>query len=191
MHHPTPDEFQSLALEHDFVPVYRRLLSDTLTPVTAFRLLSRDSANGACLFESVIGGEKVGRYSFLAADPSMRFCARRNEVTVTDLTQQHAEETFTDPDPLNAFRKYFQKSVAELDALPPFVGGAIGYAGYDVVRYVEHLPNAPEDDRGIPDLDFSFYHTVCVFDHVEKTISVVSLADCRGGQRCRRRDGRV
>ncbi|MCO8124968.1 anthranilate synthase component I [Stieleria sp. TO1_6] len=185
MHHPTPDEFTSLAIEHDFVPVYRRLLSDALTPVTAFRLLDRSAdgtapaPGGACLFESVIGGEKVGRYSFLAAQPTLRFAATRNEVTVTDLTGQTPPQTFTDPDPLNAFRTHFQKSVAQLDELPPFVGGAIGYAGYDVVRYVEHLPNAPEDDRGLPDLDFAFYHTLCVFDHVDKTIAVVSLADCR------------
>ncbi|QEF96187.1 Anthranilate synthase component 1 [Stieleria maiorica] len=185
MHHPTPDEFAALATEHDFVPVYRRLLSDALTPVTAFRRLDRSAegsggaAGGACLFESVIGGEKVGRYSFLAAAPSLRFSATRNEVTVTDLTGGGEPETFTDPDPLNAFRAYFRNSVAEIDELPPFVGGAIGYAGYDVVRYVEHLPDAPTDDRGLPDLDFAFYHTLCVFDHVDKTVTVVSLADCR------------
>ncbi|KAA5543767.1 anthranilate synthase component I [Roseiconus nitratireducens] len=197
MHHPTSDEFESLAVDHDFVPVYRRLLSDALTPVTAFRLLDRQapvdpsdggpqdgtaggrSAGGACLFESVIGGEKVGRYSFLAAGPSLRFCATGNDVTVTDLNGRKPTERFQDPDPLNAFRKYFQYSVAQLDELPPFIGGAIGYAAYDVVRYVENLPDAPEDDRQLPDLDFAFYHTLCVFDHVDKTISVVSLADCR------------
>ena len=82
-------------------------------------------------------------------------------------------------DPLDSFRSHFHFRVAHLDGLPPFVGGAIGYASYDVVRYVENLPNAPEDDRGLPDLDFAFFHTLCVFDHVEKTITVVSLADCR------------
>jgi anthranilate synthase component 1 len=185
MHHPTPDEFASLAIEHDFVPIYRRLLSDALTPVTAFRLLDRDedsagpSVGGACLFESVIGGEKVGRYSFLAAGPILRFSATRNQVTITDLVGDRPVEMFEDPDPLNAFRTYFKKSVAEVSELPPFIGGAIGYASYDVVRYVEHLPNAPEDDRQLPDLDFAFYHTLCVFDHVDKTITVVSLADCR------------
>ena len=184
MHHPSLNEFSELAVNHDFVPVYRRLLSDALTPVSAFRLLDRatgsdDKSVGACLFESVIGGEKVGRYSFLAASPTLRFSAFRNEVTVTDLTGQTPPETFSDPDPLNLFRQHFQKRVATLDELPPFVGGAIGYAGYDVVRYVENLPNAPEDDRGLPDLDFSFYHTLCVFDHVAKTIDVVRLADCR------------
>ncbi|NNE01117.1 MAG: anthranilate synthase component I [Pirellulaceae bacterium] len=215
MHSPIASDFESLAVAHDFVPVYRRLLSDTLTPVTAFRLLDSiadtnladtnlsvqrsDSAagqsgntasaidsvgehnrqlRGACLFESVIGGEKVGRYSFLAADPIGRFCATREQVTVIDYLDA-TETRSTAKDPLDAFREHFRYDVAKLDGLPPFVGGAIGYAGYDVVRYVENLPNAPEDDRKLPDLDFAFYHTICVFDHVDKTISVISLADCR------------
>jgi len=75
MHTPKDSEFASLALQYDFVPVYRRLLSDTLTPVTAFRRL--DDGGPACLFESVIGGEKVGRYSFLAARP-VRWRQRSN-----------------------------------------------------------------------------------------------------------------
>lgn len=192
MHHPTPNAFAALATEYDFVPVYRRLLSDALTPVTAFRRLDgaarqssrsntspAETTGGACLFESVIGGEKVGRYSFLAVEPILRFAATRRQVQVLDLERGQVIDEFEDPDPLNAFRKYLDKTVAQLDELPPFVGGAIGYAGYDVVRYVEDLPHSPEDDRGIPDLDFAFYHTVCVFDHVDKTITVVTLADCR------------
>ncbi|QDT13135.1 anthranilate synthase component I [Planctomycetes bacterium K23_9] len=182
MHRPDTKSFESLAIENDFVPVYRRLLSDTLTPVSAFRLLTADQpatqANGACLFESVIGGEKVGRYSFLAANPIRRFSATREKIVITDFVNG-GEEQLTAKDPLDTFRTHFNYQVAQFDELPPFVGGAIGYAGYDVVRYVEHLPNAPEDDRNLPDLDFAFYHTLCVFDHVDKTISVVSLADCR------------
>ncbi|MGB7346396.1 MAG: anthranilate synthase component I [Pirellulaceae bacterium] len=190
MHCPDTAQFESLAIENDFVPVYRRLLSDTLTPVSAFRLLTSDQAigtssvgrspsNGACLFESVIGGEKVGRYSFLAANPIRRFSATREHITITDYENGGSQETMTAKDPLDAFRAHFDYDVAQFDELPPFVGGAIGYAGYDVVRYVENLPNAPTDDRNLPDLDFAFYHTLCVFDHVDKTISVVSLADCR------------
>ncbi len=176
MHTPPADKFASLAVANDFVPVYRRLLSDTLTPVTAFRLL--DDGGPCCLFESVIGGEKVGRYSFVAANPVRRFSAKREQIEVTELSDgTTARSTATDP--LDAFRSHFHFRVARLDGLPPFVGGAIGYAGYDVVRYVENLPNAPEDDRDLPDLDFGFYHTLCVFDHVDKTITVVSLADCR------------
>jgi anthranilate synthase component I len=168
MHTPDADDFARLAVEHDFVPVYRRLLSDTLTPVTAFQLL--DDGGPACLFESVIGGEKVGRYSFLAA--------KREQIAVTE-TDTGAVTRTQATDPLDAFRSHFHYRVAHLDGLPPFVGGAIGYAGYDVVRYVENLPHAPQDDRDLPDLDFAFYHTLCVFDHVSKTITIVSLADCR------------
>lgn len=176
MYLPDADTFADLAVTHDFVPVYRRLLSDTLTPVTAFRRLADDGQ--ACLFESVIGGEKVGRYSFLAAAPDGRFCARRNRIT-RELPGDGQRVECEAEDPLDEFRKHFHFSVAEIEGLPPFVGGAIGYAGYDVVRYVEALPDPPPDDRQLPDLDFAFYHRLCVFDHVAKTILVVCLADCR------------
>lgn len=182
MHLPQPERFAELAVGHDFVPVYRRLLSDTLTPVLAFRLL--DDGGPACLFESVIGGEKVGRYSFLASNPISRFAARGRSVEWTNELRQQSPQTklFEASDPLDEFRKHFDWSVAELDSLPPFIGGAIGYAGYDVVRYVEELPEQSVDDRQLPDLDFSFYHTLCIFDHVDKTITVVTLADCRDVQ---------
>ncbi len=177
MHHPSADEFARLAREFDFVPVYRRLLSDALTPVTAFTLL--DDGGPAFLIESVIGGEKVGRYSFLGSKPLARFAAKGKTVTQTDLVSGETVETQCD-DPLDEFRNHFDDRTATLDSLPPFIGGAIGYAGYDVVRYVEDLPDSTLDDRNLPDLDFAFYHTLCVFDHVDKTITVVSLADCRG-----------
>ena len=173
---PDSQRFTTLATEHDFVPVYSQLLSDALTPVTAFRLL--DDGGPACLFESVVGGEKVGRYSFLAASPIRRFSATRENIEITDLLTGETQQS-VDSDPLDAFRSNFHYRVAELDGLPPFVGGAIGYAGYDVVRYVEDLPNAPNDDRNLPDLDFSFYHTLVVFDHVAKTVTLIHLADCR------------
>jgi anthranilate synthase component 1 len=70
--------------------------------------------------------------------------------------------------------------VAHLAELPPFIGGAVGYAGYDAVRYVERLPNAPEDDRGLPDLAFGLFDHMVVFDNVRKTVHVLVLADLRG-----------
>jgi len=183
MHSPLPPAFDSLARQHDFVPVARRLLSDTLTPVTAFMHLDdpdrrSETRPSAFLIESVIGGEKVGRYSFLGSAPLLRFAARGNQVTITDCLTGESTTT-THADPLDAFRQHFRDRTATLDDLPPFIGGAIGYAAYDVVRYVERLPDGPPDDRDLPELDFSFYHTLCVFDHVDKTVTVVSLADCR------------
>jgi anthranilate synthase component 1 len=174
---PDYSTFEALAQSYDWVPVYRRLLSDQLTPVSAFRLLD-DGQGSAGLFESVIGGEKIGRYSFIAVGPRARVVARGNHV------QWHQDNSVTNivhDDPLAFLSdKLSGYKVAEFPELPPFVGGAIGYAAYDVVRYVERLPNAPKDDRGLPDLDFGFYESLVVFDHVNKTVLVLNLA--RTGQ---------
>ena len=176
------ETFAKLAKGVDAVPVWRRLVSDSLTPVSAFKSLdaSADDPNApgiACLFESVIGGEKVGRYSFLATDPYRLLEARRNEVTLTELGENPKSESFSTENPLETLRNEVGKvKVAKPDGLPPFVGGAIGYAGYDTVRYVENLPNAPEDDRELPDLAFAFFDHMLVFDNVDKTISVIALA---------------
>ncbi len=169
---PNFQKYLALSQDYDLVPVYRRLLSDHLTPVSAFRLLD-DGFSPACLFESVIGGEKIGRYSFIAIGPRSRVVAFGNEVQWF-----HNGETITQTvdDPLAFLRsKLGSLSVASLPDLPPFVGGAIGYAAYDVVRYVESLPNAPKDDRHLPDLDFGFYDLLVVFDNVNKTVMVLNL----------------
>ncbi len=173
MHGPDFDDFLRLASQYEFIPIFRRLLSDTHTPVSAFRCLDRGGPG--CLFESVVGGEKVGRYSFLATEPVKRFSAVGTLVTVSNEAGHH--QSFQCSDPLDELRKHLTATVAPNATLPPFIGGAIGYAGYDVVRYVENLPNAPFDDRGLPDLDFSFYQTMLIFDNVKKTIVLVTLAD--------------
>jgi anthranilate synthase component 1 len=171
-HLPDRSRFTGLAATSRLVPVYRRLFADALTPLSAFARL--DGGAAACLFESVVGGEKVGRYSFLGADPFLRLEARGREVRVTagDLV-----ETFESDDPLGELeRRVAAYRPARLPELPPFTSGAIGYAAYDAVRYVERLPNEPPDDLGLPDLDFAFYDRIVVFDNATKTIDVVVLA---------------
>jgi anthranilate synthase component 1 len=164
--------FRRLAAGVDLVPVYRRLLGDTLTPVSAFHRI--DTGPTACLFESVIGGEKVGRYSFLAADPFLQIEARGNQVTITSPA---GVQELTADDPLDLLRQRVEAiRSATLSELPPFTSGAVGYAGYDVIRYSEHLPNAPLNDRQLPDLAFAFYDHMIVFDHVNKTNVVVAMA---------------
>ena len=172
------------------VPVYRRLLGDTLTPVSAFHKI--DSGPTACLFESVIGGEKVGRYSFLAADPFLADRSPRQSRSRS--SRPAAREEFTAADPLAELQERASKRFARprLPELPPFTSGAVGYAGYDVIRYTEHLPNAPANDRQLPDLAFAFYDHMVVFDHVNKTNVVVAMArldkfGARPGGRLRRR----
>lgn len=165
-------EFRRLAENHSVVPVYRRILSDTLTPVSAFARLR--AGQWSFLFESVVGGEKVGRYSFLGAWPFLRFEAYGNHVSVTQGARQ---EKFTAANPLAELNKWLAKYRApHLSGLPRFAGGAVGYAGYDVARYSERLPNPPRDDRNLPDLSFGFYDQMLVFDHVTKVALVIVLA---------------
>jgi anthranilate synthase component 1 len=193
-HLPPLARFVDQARHADFVPVYRELLSDSLSPVQAFARLDRGEAAG--LFESVIGGEKVGRYSFIASDPYLLIEARGTSVTAryrrasppgsatrpgddgrTEWEVQHHDID----NPLEFLRKEVQAvRVAHLPELPPFIGGAVGYAGYDTVRYVENLPNAPHDDRGLPDLSFGLFDHMVVFDNIRKTVHVIVLADIRG-----------
>lgn len=166
------DQFQTLAQNHRLIPVCRTLIADSLTPVSAFKRLDRGGM--ACLFESVIGGEKVGRYSFLAFDPYRTISATREQVTVSD---SRGEERFTSTNPLEVLRNELaQASMAHPADMPPFAGGAIGFASYDVVRYVERLPNAPHDDRLIPDMFFGLFDQMVIFDNVSKTVFVVALA---------------
>lgn len=175
-HHAPPfAEFQTLAADKDLVPVYRRLVSDTLTPVSAYCRLGEESAS--FLFESVVGGERIGRYSFLGAGPVVQIDAFGNEVVVND---RGVETRQTVDDPLQFLHDFLQRYRAPVvPGLPRFCGGAVGYAGYDTVRYTENLPHPPEDDRHLPDLSFALYDRMVIFDQIQKTVLVVAFADTR------------
>jgi anthranilate synthase component 1 len=177
---PDFDEFQKRAGDARFVPVYRQLVGDGLTPVSAFRKIERDSPS--FLFESVIGGEKVGRYSLMGTEPFLRFEARGDRVTILPNSLSDTIHTFKSQDPFKELEKLISDYKAvHYPELPRFVGGAVGYASYDSVRYIEHLPDAPKDDRGLPDLSFAFYDRMVVFDHIRKTILVIAHADLGAG----------
>ncbi len=174
---PSLDEFRRLAEQSPCVPVYRELTSDGLTPVSAFRKMARGGL--AFLFESVVGGEKVGRYSFLGSEPYLRFEAKGADVRLYRGAEPEPFERSTSDDPFNGLQKLIEaRRSVHLPGLPRFCGGAVGYAAYDSVRYTEHLPDAPPDDRGLPDLAFGFYDRMVVFDHIRKTVLVVAQARC-------------
>jgi anthranilate synthase component I len=177
VHCPDFEAFCRLAKDNRLVPVYRRLVCDSLTPVSAFHKI--DAGRCACLFESVVGGEKVGRYSFLAADPFFEIEAYGSKVTThADCGQaQPVNRSYESADPMGELRRHVEALQAvHLPELPPFCAGAVGYAGYDTVRYFERLPHPPADDRKVPDLAFAFYDRMVVFDNVAKTIVVVAMA---------------
>src|SRR5262245_56785195 len=156
-HRPKFAEFIELAKQSSVMTVYRQLVSDTLTPVSAFCKLNRGS--NAFLFESVVGGERVGRYSFVGADPFLHFEAFGKEMWLTaepgpeEIGHPHSSEAkarrrYEAPsDPLDVLGELLARYRAgHVSGLPRFCGGAVGYMGYDVVRFTEHLPNAPADD---------------------------------------------
>src|SRR5881409_3159191 len=168
---PTFEEFAELARHATVVPVYRQLVGDTLTPVSAFCKIQE--GDWAFLFESVVGGERLGRYSFLGAGPFLRFQAWDRRVEIEDAVLGKVERR-THPDPLRLLEEYLARYRApHLAGLPRFCGGAVGYAGYDTIRYVERLEHPPPDDRGLPDLSFALYDRMVIFDHINKTIAVV------------------
>jgi anthranilate synthase component 1 len=173
---PDPDAFRELAKSHDLVPVYRQLLGDHLTPVTAFEVLGRD--DHAFLLESVVGGERIARYSFIATSPSLVYeCAAGSSAIFTGMGPPKESET---ADPLNDLEKLLPKRrYYHAPGLPNFTGGLVGYAGYDTIRYYEgeKLTNPPKDDRRLPDVLFGLYNELVIFDHVDKTIKVVANAD--------------
>ncbi|GIW82009.1 MAG: anthranilate synthase component I [Gemmatales bacterium] len=177
-HRPSLDEFIELSRQGSVVPVYRQLIGDTLTPVSAFCKI-QEGAWGF-LLESVVGGERVGRYSFLGSGPFLTFQAFGHRVVIEALKKGGGKPDVTEinhPDPLKLLEeKLGDYRAPHVAGLPRFCGGAVGYAGYDTVRYVENLPNPPPDDRQLPDLCFAFYDRMVIFDHLTKTVSAVAHA---------------
>lgn len=202
MHHlPELPQFLELAKHHRLVPVYRQLVGDTLTPVTAFRKIQ--DGDWSFLFESVIGGERLGRYSFVGSGPFLVFQAWDRKVQISLPSSQRkgigiegTTREITHFDPLKLLEETLEQyRTPVLPGLPRFCGGAVGYAGYDTVRYVERLEQPPHDDRQLPDLCFALYDRMVIFDHINKTIAVVAHAhvDARDPKRsyddaCRRVD---
>ena len=173
---PSLEKFQALAKQGNVVPVYRTLLADTLTPVSAYEKFARGEYS--YLLESASGGEKIARYSFLGSDPFMLFKARKEKV---EITRDGQTETFSSADAIRTLQEQIEDFKAvQAPKLPRFYGGAVGYMAYDCIRYVEHLPDEPEDPLGLPDLYFAFYDLMIVFDHLNKTILVICAARLDG-----------
>ncbi len=186
--------FRRLARRGNLVALVRRLMSDQLTPVLAYRrLVSPDERTApSFLLESVESSMTVGRYSFLGSRPAMEVVARRGEVTVTDhargtsLTRESADPLAVPSSLTGSWRLVTASGGRSVRAGAPFMGGWVGYAGYDTMRYLEpeKIPfsAAPPDDRDLPDMHFGLYRTVAVFDHVEKVLYAVChvLADEHG-----------
>ena len=170
---PDYKEFSRLARTATLVPVAKTVAADLRTPVSAFLSVAAQEPN-AFLLESVEGGEKIGRYTFLGARPYMVLTARGRQITLDrhGKTQQQEGDVFKVLDGL--LREH---TPAHVPGLPPFTAGAVGYFAYDAVRQIERLPETAADELKIPDACLLFFDEVLAFDHVRKQIWMVATAD--------------
>jgi len=161
--------FCRLARQGNLVPVYETVTADLLTPVSAYLRLAR-GARYAFLLESVEGGEKIARYTFVGANPIEVFRYRREACILEGKGRLHWEQS----NPIAFLRHRIGRyRLVRVPGLPPLVGGAIGYFAYDMVRLVERIPACGRDDVGLDDAVLMFYLGLVAFDHVQHRIWIV------------------
>ena len=177
MYTPDFDAFCVLAQQGNLIPVYREILADLETPVSAF--LKIDDGGDAFLLESVEGAEKWGRYSFLGVAPKLVFQSRGHEVSVGSPGAPLRPRPVSDPFAEVQALLGRHRPVA-VKGLPRFSGGLVGYLGYDLVRFFERLPERAADDLGLPDQYLMLIDTLLVFDNTAQKIKVVTHAALDG-----------
>ena len=151
---PTRDEARVLAKDHALIPVYREVLADMLTPVRAYSLLCPPGSPGF-LLESVEGGERLARYSFIGFEPKPLELGRG--------------------DPLDALRSVAAEATAAVKGIPRFHGGAVGYLGYETARHFERLPVAQGAPPPMPESAFLRAEDLAVFDHVTRRLKLLTI----------------
>ena len=166
MYYPSFEEVQSHVGSANLVPVYREINADLETPVSAYLKVARGPYS--FLLESVEGGERIARYSFIGTDPM-------------EVIKTGPNEDLGAVDPLAPVERMLSKyKLADVDYLDKFNGGAVGYISYDAVRYFEKLPTPDVDPLDVPESIFMMTTTYLVFDHVRHKIKVVSHAHLDG-----------
>jgi anthranilate synthase component 1 len=185
---PTWEEFAALARTASLVPVCREFLFDTETAVTAYARLARPPFS--FLLESLVGGEKWARYTFLGTEPRSAWKLEPGGRVSTWSPGRGWSGPRAVADPLaDLDARLRAATVATVPGLPRFVGGAVGYLGYDVVRYIERLPAPPPDDLGLPEAVLLFTDMVLAIDNVFDRARAIALVDVTGagGAELRRR----
>ena len=171
---PTLKEFKEKSKKGNLIPVYKEILADLDTPVSAYMKMS--GSDYSFLLESVEGGEKWARYCFLGFDPSIIVSIKGNKIVIE---KQGKSETIiiSEGNPLVGLKEVLaQYQPVEVEGLPRFSGGAVGFVSYDMVRSFEDLPEETEDDLEVPDARFVITDTLLIFDNVAQTIKIVSNA---------------
>ncbi|MBM4135296.1 MAG: anthranilate synthase component I [Nitrospira sp.] len=170
MLYPDLETFKNLSEKGNLIPVYREILADTETPVSAYLKLG---GTPSFLLESVVGGEKWARYSFLGSRPSKVIRSWGNKIEIKD--NEMGTRTFEGDDPIEVIRgKVRAYRPVDVKGLPRFYGGLVGYIGYDIVRFFERIPDTKRPGINMPDMFFMVADTMLIFDSLKQKIKVVS-----------------
>ena len=182
MYHPSLAEVRELGRDANLVPVWRALPADLETPVSVYLKLRGQGAS--FLLESVEKGEQLGRYSFLGVSPAATLVVHDGEAVLRDDGEARSVAC-ANGDPLSAAASVLAKyRPAYVDGLPRFLGGLVGYVGYESVRFFESVPLAARPGIDLPDAVFLLADVLVIFDHVMHRLLVVANAhiDADAGQ---------
>src|SRR4030042_6466311 len=172
MLYPDIEGCKSLSSRGNLIPVYREILADTETPVSATLKLG---GSPSFLLESMVGGEKWARYSFLGSRPSRTIRSWGKKIEIKD--KESGTKVFKTDNPLEVIKKEITSyNPVDVAGLPRFYGGLVGYLGYDMVRFFESIPDEKMPGLKLPDMFFMVTDTVVIFDNLKGKIKVVSNA---------------
>jgi anthranilate synthase component 1 len=170
MAHPDLKEFKALSAQGNLIPVYREIFADMDTPVSAFLKLG---GSPSFLLESVVGGEKWARYSFLGSNPSKVIRGWGRKIEIREKGEKPL--VFETDDPVEVLRKEMSRYVpVAVEGLPRFSGGMVGYLGYDMVKFFEEIPDKKAPGLDLPDMFFMLADTMVIFDSLKQKIKIVS-----------------
>jgi anthranilate synthase component 1 len=175
---PSLPDFKELAEKGNLIPIFTEFVADYETPIGVFEKI--DNGVRSFLFESAESNDHVGRYSFLGSDPRIYFEARGKHIIIEEDGQRREFESAVDP--LTELQRLMARFRAvDLPGLPPFTGGAVGYLGYDAVRFFEPtVGNPPPDQLGLPEMVFLITDTFLVFDHRFRRLKIFANAFVEG-----------
>lgn len=173
MHTPSLNEFLELTKRGNLIPIYKEINADLDTPVSAF--LKLKEGDYSFLFESVEGGQRVARYSFLGSDPYLIFKSRARDIEILYPGKKISRRFVAKGTPLGEVKRIMQPFKAvNISGLPRFYGGMVGYISYDMARFFERLPDKNPDDIKAPEAVFMLADTLLIFDHLNHSIKIVA-----------------
>ncbi len=170
MYHPNLEDFKKLLKKGKTIPIYKEILGDLETPVSCFAKIKGDYSY---LLESAESEERIGRYSFIGINPKVFFRIENNKVHITKNKEEEVKEVGKNPllflkGIINSY------SAVSIDGLPRFFGGAVGFIGYDYIRFIEELPPRTEDYLKIPTAFFIITENTIIFDHLNHTMKIIA-----------------